>query len=73
MSYESKSTPIIYNCCYIYIYITKYSYLSIYDDHGLMMICDIHMHFNYYITKTNNGLKYVSTIFNTNYLYHMCL
>jgi hypothetical protein len=33
----------------------KYSYISIHDGHGLMMMYDIHMHINSLNTITNDG------------------
>jgi hypothetical protein len=44
----------------------KYSYISIHDGHGLMMMDDIHMHLDSFNTITNDGLEYITTIFNTN-------
>ncbi len=39
---------------------SKYSYISIHDDHGLMMRYDTHMHLDSFNTTTNDGLKYVT-------------
>ncbi len=44
----------------------KYSYISIHDGHGLMMMYDIHMHLDSFNTITNDGSKYITTIFNIN-------
>jgi hypothetical protein len=33
----------------------KYSYISIHDSHGLMMMYDIHMHLNFFNIITNDG------------------
>jgi len=44
----------------------KYSYISIYDGHVLMMMYDIHMHLNSFSTITSDGLKYISVTFNIN-------
>ncbi len=44
---------------YLYTFInsSKYSYISIHDGHGLMMMYDIHihMHLNSFNTITNDG------------------
>ncbi len=45
---------------------SKYSYVSIYDGRGLMMMYDIHMHLDSFNVTTNNGSKYVKTTFNIN-------
>jgi hypothetical protein len=34
---------------------SKYSYISIHDDYGLMMMYDIHMHYFFNITTTNGS------------------
>jgi hypothetical protein len=52
---------------------SKYSYILIHDDHGLMMMYDIHMHLNSFNTITSDGSKYVATIFNTNTQYIYCM
>jgi hypothetical protein len=44
----------------------KYSYISIHDGHGLMMMYDIHMHLNFFNIIINDGSKYIMTIFNIN-------
>jgi hypothetical protein len=44
----------------------KYSYISIHDGHGLMMMCDIHMHLDSFNTITNDGSKYIVLTFNLN-------
>jgi hypothetical protein len=44
---------------------SNYSYLSIHDDHGLMMMYDIHMHLHSFNTITSDGSKYITT-FNIN-------
>jgi hypothetical protein len=55
----------------------KYSYISIHDGHGLMMMYDIHVHLYSFNTITNDSLKYITTIFNINtqkkYIYCMCV
>ncbi len=61
---------------------SNYSYLSIHDGHGLMMMYDIHMHLHSFNTITNDGSKYVTTTFNINtpkiihivcvYTFHSC-
>ncbi len=43
---------------------SKYSYISIHDGHGLMMMYDIQMHLNSFNTIINDGYEYISTIFN---------
>ncbi len=49
-----------------FIHSTKYSYISIHDGHGLMMMYDIHMHLDSFNTITNDSLEYIKAIFNTN-------
>jgi hypothetical protein len=44
---------------------SKYSYISIHDGHGLVMMYDIHMHLDFFNTKTSDGLEYMTT-FNIN-------
>jgi len=48
-----------------FIYSLKYSYISIHDGHELMMMYDIHMHLDFFNTKTNDGSEYITT-FNIN-------
>ncbi len=45
---------------------SKYSYISIHDSHGLMMMYDIHMHLDSFNTMTNDGSKYIAIILNIN-------
>jgi hypothetical protein len=45
---------------------SKYSYVSNYNDYGLMMMYDIHMHLYSFNTTTGDGSKYITTNFNTN-------
>jgi hypothetical protein len=45
---------------------SKYSYISIHDGHGLMMMYDIHMHLDSFNTITNDGSKYIVATFNNN-------
>jgi hypothetical protein len=45
---------------------SKYSYISIHDGHGLMMMYDIHMHLYSFNIITNDGSKYIATTFNVN-------
>jgi len=45
---------------------SKYSYISIHDCHGLMMMYDIHMHLDSFNIVTSDGSKYIATTFNTN-------
>ncbi len=42
----------------------KYSYISIHDGHGLMIMYDIHMNLDYFNIITSDGLKYITTTFN---------
>ncbi len=49
-----------------FIHSTKYLYISIHDNHGLMMMYDIHMHLDSFNTITNDSLEYIKAIFNTN-------
>ncbi len=43
---------------------SKYSYISIHDGHGLMMMYDMHMHLDSFNTITNDSSKYTTIIFN---------
>jgi hypothetical protein len=60
---------------------SKYSYISIHDGHGLMMMYDIHMHLDSFNTITSDGSKYITRTFNTNtqnnniyiFIYSMCV
>ncbi len=45
---------------------SKYSYISIHDGHGLMMMYDIHIHLDSFNTIISDGLKYIATTFNIN-------
>jgi len=45
---------------------SKNSYISIHDDHGLMMLYDIHIHITSFNTIINDGLEYIMAIFNIN-------
>jgi hypothetical protein len=45
---------------------SKYSYISIHDGHGLMMMYDIHMHLNSFNTTISDGSKYLARTFNIN-------
>jgi hypothetical protein len=49
-----------------FINVLKYSYISIHDGHGLMMMYDIHMHLDSFNTIVSDGLKYMATTFNIN-------
>ncbi len=44
----------------------KYSYVSIHDGHGLMMMYDIHMHLDSLNVTTNNNSRYIAITFNIN-------
>jgi hypothetical protein len=45
---------------------SKYSYISIHNGHGLMMMYDIHMHLDSLNTITSDGSKYITSTFNIN-------
>jgi hypothetical protein len=45
---------------------SKYSYVSIHDGRGLMMMYDIHMHLDSLNVTTNNSPKHITIIFNSN-------
>ncbi len=45
---------------------SKYSYISIHDGHGLMMMYDIHMNLDFFNTIISDGSKYIAATFNTN-------
>ncbi len=55
----------------------NYSYLSIHDGHGLMMMYDIHMHLHSFNTIISDGLKYVVATLNINtqkkYILYVCI
>jgi exonuclease III len=61
---------------------SKYSYISIHDGHGLMMMYDIHMHLDSFNIITSDGSEYIVTTFNINtqksiyivcvYIVHSC-
>jgi hypothetical protein len=61
-------TRIHHAITYVHKYInsSKYSYISIHDGHGLMMKYDTHMHLNSFNIISNDGSRYITTIFNTN-------
>jgi len=44
----------------------KYSYISIHDGHGLMMMYDIHMHLDPLNTIINDDSEYITMTFNIN-------
>jgi hypothetical protein len=44
----------------------KYSYISIHDGHGLMLMYDIHMHLDSFNAITNDGLEYIIVTCNIN-------
>ncbi len=54
---------------------SKYSYISIHDGHGLMMMYDIDMHLDSFDTITSDGLKYIRTTFiiNTQKKHIVCM
>ncbi len=45
---------------------SKYSYISIHDGHGLMIMYDTHMHLDSFNTITSDGLLYITITFNIN-------
>jgi len=49
-----------------FLNLSKYSYILIHDNHGLMMMYDIHMHLDSFNTIINDGFKYIVAIFNIN-------
>ncbi len=51
---------------YKFINSSNYSYISIHDGHGLMMMYDIHMHLNSFNTTISDGLEYIAATFNIN-------
>jgi hypothetical protein len=51
---------------YKFINSLKYSYISIHDGHGLMMMYNIHMHLDSFNAIISNGSKYITIIFNIN-------
>jgi hypothetical protein len=61
-------TKIHYASTYVHKFInsSNYSYISIHDDHGLMMMYDIHMHLDSFNTIISDGSKYVVATFNIN-------
>ncbi len=46
---------------YKFINLLKYSYISIHDGYGLMMMYDIHMHLHSFNTIISDGLEYITT------------
>jgi hypothetical protein len=44
----------------------KYAYISIHDNHGLMMMYDIHMHLNSFNTISSDSSKYIVASFYIN-------
>jgi hypothetical protein len=60
-----------------FINLSKYSYISIHDSHGLMMMYDIHMHLNSFNIITSEGSKFITTNFNINiqkkYILYVCI
>jgi hypothetical protein len=44
----------------------KYSYISIHDGHGLMIMYDMHMHLNSFNAIIIDGSEYIVATFNTN-------
>jgi len=60
-----------------FINVFKYSYVSIHDGHGLMMMYDIHMHLDSLNVTTNNNSKHITITFNSNtqkkYILYVCI
>jgi hypothetical protein len=65
MSYRNSNTPCI-NICAQITNSSKYSYISIHDGHGLIMMYDIHMHLDLFNTIISDGLEYIISTFNIN-------
>ncbi len=65
MFYRNMNTPCINNV-HKFINFLKYSYISIHDGHGLMMMYDIYMHITSFNIIINDGLEYIGTTFNIN-------
>ncbi len=54
----------------------KYSYISIHDGHGLMMMYDMHMHLKSFSAIISDGSKYIAIFKNINTkkkTYCMCI
>ncbi len=49
-----------------FINLSKYSYISIHDDHGSMMMYDIHMHLDSCNTIISDDSRYIVSTFNIN-------
>jgi len=45
---------------------SKYSYISIHNGHGLMMMYDIHIHLDFFNTTTIDSFIYIWATFNIN-------
>jgi len=59
-----------------FINLSKCSYISIHNGHGLMMMYDIHMHLNLFNIIINDDLKYILATFKINtqiFLYCLCV
>jgi len=56
-----------------FINLSKYSYISIHDVHGLMMMNDIHIDLNHFNTVTSDGSKYIITTFNIYIYKNVCV
>ncbi len=65
MFYKNKNAPHV-NDVHKFMNSSKYSYVSIHDGHGLMMMYDIHMHLDSFNVTTNNGLEYIIMTFYIN-------
>jgi hypothetical protein len=63
MFFKNKNTLCINRCAQI-LSLSKYSYISIHDNHELMMMYDTHVHLDSFNTITNDGLEYIVETFN---------
>jgi hypothetical protein len=61
-------TQIHHTLIYVHKFInsSKYSYVSVHDGHGLMMMYDIHMHLHSLNVTTNNNSEHITITFNSN-------
>jgi hypothetical protein len=66
MSYRNKKIHHTLIDMHKFIYSSKYSYVSIHNDHGLMIMYDIHMHLDSFNTTIGDGSKYITTFNTTN-------
>ncbi len=52
--------------CTNFINSSKHSYISIHDDHELIMMYDIHTYLDFFNIIINDGSKYLVVTFNIN-------